>query len=321
MTAAAKGFARIQDEQNPLRLRLAQPWRRWCLADAVEDWHHVRITARCDGGAELARDSAMAARLRGALGRQLTMSASPQALAGAPCPWQPPCALDVLFGQHGKVTGGLEVPKPYVVAVSAVGNDLVAEVTLFGFAGDLAEAAAEALVNGLRHGLNQGEMDRVRYRPLSVVDRSIASFDNVALAEPPSGAIVMLSMRTPLSIRSGDTVKNPAFGDLVSSLTARVQGLARWQDAALDADWRALIAEGRTLRHHAIPGAAPQHWRRGSTRQDRSFQIGGATVQWLLDNPSAELLHLLALGQTTGAGGRTALGLGRFQLDFLSACG
>jgi hypothetical protein len=208
----------------------------------------------------------------------------------------------------------LEIPKPYVVAAWAEGADLVAEVTLFGFAGDLAEVAAEALVRGLRSGLNEGDVDRTQYRQMEIANRTIESFGGVDVTAA-DGAILMVTMETPLSIRAGDTVKAPDFGDLVSSLTARVQGLARWQDANLTADWRALVAEGRSLRRHDLPHHPPERWRRGSTRQNRGFIVGGGRTQWLVDTPSPELLRLLALGQTTGAGGRTTLGLGRFRVE------
>ncbi|HLO77909.1 MAG TPA: hypothetical protein VK196_15755, partial [Magnetospirillum sp.] len=144
---------RVSEPTNDLRRRLAEPVRRIDLEMATREWHHARIEVRCAGWADLADDPRTPARLRGALGRQLAEAASPEARAERPCPWQPACALDVLFGNHGKVAGGLEIPKPYVVAARRDGGDLLAEVTLFGFAADLAEVAAEALVRGLRVGL------------------------------------------------------------------------------------------------------------------------------------------------------------------------
>lgn len=303
---------------NALRVRLAEPVRTIDLTQAVDHWHHVRIQVRCVGGGDMARDKRTAARVRGALGRQLAEAASVQARKGQPCPWIPPSALDVLFGHHGKLAGGLEIPKPYVIAISDTDGDLGAEVTLFGFASDLAEAAAEALVRGLRSGLNESDADRARYRPLEIADRSINGFDGIRAVEAMPESILLVTMETPLSIRAGDAVKPPDFGDLVSSLTQRVQGLARWQDSMLMADWRALVAEGRKAQNHAVTIGQVEHWRRGSTRQDRSFVIGGGHASWLVDTLSPDLHRLLALGQTTGAGGRTALGLGRFRIEPLN---
>lgn len=306
------------ETDNPLRQRLAEPVQRIDLAQAVDHWHHVRIRIRCVGGGDLARDMRTAARIRGALGRQLAESASTQARRGLPCPWTPPCTLDMLFGQHGKLAGGLPVPKPYVIAVADRDGDLEAELTLFGFAGDLAEAAAEALVRGLRTGLNEGDPDQARYRPLEIADRSMTSFDGVPLIDAGPNTILLVSMETPLSIRSSGVVKPPDFGELVSSLTARIQGLARWQDAMLMADWPALVEEGRRVPCHTVALGQVEHWMRGSTRQNRSFVIGGGHASWLVDTLSPDLHRLLTLGQTTGAGGRTALGLGRFQVEPLN---
>jgi hypothetical protein len=225
----------------------------------------------------------------------------------------------VLFGHHGKIAGGLEIPKPYVVAARSKGSDLLAEVVLFGFAGDWADTVADALARGLRLGLNDGDADKAHYRPLEVVTRTISGQTGLDPIMGGTGAILMITMETPLSIRKGNIVKVPDFGDLVSSLTARIEGLARWHDAALFADWPTLIHEGRTLRRHDVARLPPVFWRRGSTRQNRTFQVGGSGGQWLVDTPSPELLALLTLGQTTGAGGRTTLGLGRFRIDSLPA--
>ncbi|MFD2233153.1 CRISPR system precrRNA processing endoribonuclease RAMP protein Cas6 [Phaeospirillum tilakii] len=216
------------------------------------------------------------------------------------------------------MTGGIEIPKPYVVAARADGTDLVASVTLFGLAADWAGSVADALVRGLRQGINEADADRARYRSLEVIDRTIAVGTGPEPFTPDSGTILLVTLETPLSIRSGDTIRSPDFGDLVSSLTSRVQGLARWHDAALTADWPDLIRQGRTLPRHDIARTAPLLWQRGSTRQDRAFRVGGGRGQWLVDTPSPDLMALLLLGQTTGAGGRTTLGLGRFRIDLVS---
>lgn len=296
-----------------LRQRLAEPARQIDLAAAVENWHHARIRIRCDGGGELADDPRTAGWVRGALGRQMEAAASVPARAGQPCPWQPPCLLDQLFGTLGQLKGGTEIPRPYVVALSASDGDLVVELTLFGFASDLAEAAAEALVRGLRQGLNQDG----GYRSLECRHRSILSFDSVDL--PLAGVPLLIRMETPLSIRRGDHAIAAGFGDLVSSLTMRVEAMARWQDAALTAPWEDLIATGRTIATHTVPdSAAATSWQRGSRRQDRAIPVEGIMGQWLVDCPPPDLLRLLALGQTTHGGGRTTVGLGRFSLHPLA---
>lgn len=295
-----------------LRQRLAEPMRVMDLAMAVDNWHHVRVAVRCVGGGELVADPRLAGWVRGALGRQLEAQASAPARAGQPCPWQPPCVLDVVFGHHGKIKGGAEIPKPYVTAAWAEDGDLICEITLFGFAADLAEAVAEALVRALRQGLNVNGA----WRTLECRDRTIRSFDHVKA--PPADTPLLVRLETPLSIRRGDTAIAAGFGDLVSSLTLRLEAMARWQDAALVAPWEQVVNQGRHIATHAIGASADQaHWTRGSRRQDRSIPVGGTLGQWLVDCPPPDLRHLLALGQTTHAGGRTALGLGRYAIQAL----
>lgn len=308
-----------QGDGHALRHRLAQPVRQSPLSAAAQDWHHVRIHIRCQGGADMVADPRTAARFRGALGRRLAEAASPEARAGAPCPWTPPCALDWLFGKHGRISGGLEIPKPYVIATAAADGDMVVSLTLFGFAGDLAEAIAEAMIRALRSGLNDGSVERVHYRPLEIRSRTLSVFDGVPVMVPPPGAVLAVTLRTPLSIREGDRIKAVDFGDLVSAATHRVQGMARWQDTALHADWPELIAEGRTLANHTANPPRIGQWRRGSTRQNRHFTVGGSLGQWLVDTPSPDLLTLLTLAATTGAGGRTTLGMGQFDIRLYAA--
>lgn len=61
-------------------------------------------------------------RLRGAVGNILLRAASPEARRRQPCPWDPPCTLDVFFGRR-KQTAGLELPKPFVMGIEADPTD------------------------------------------------------------------------------------------------------------------------------------------------------------------------------------------------------
>jgi hypothetical protein len=294
------------EDGDTLRRRLAEPSRVMDLQDLCDDCHRVEIVVGCVGGADLAADPRCPGWVRGALGGQLQQAASPDSLAGRPCPWSPPCLLDVLFGGHGKFRGGADIPKPYVIAVWPDRGNLMVRLTLFGFVADLAEATAEALVRGLRHGLI---VDGTR-REMDIQDRRLTVHDR---AEIPDGVIVMLRLHTPLAVRHGDHAVDADFADLVSSLTTRIRGMARWHDADIVTDWPALIQLARTTRVH-VTQESRSTWTRGSRRQDRTIPMAGKTASWLIDSPAPDLRRLLALGTATHAGGRAALGLGRYSL-------
>jgi len=127
-----------------------------------------------------AADPALPDRLRGMLGRALMEGASAEALACRPCPWQPPCALDLLFGDHGALLSGrLSMPRPFVLSVEPFPQDnddrLTLRLSLFGFATDWAEAVAETLVRGLRGGVarwHDARLDEVWPALATLADRT-----------------------------------------------------------------------------------------------------------------------------------------------------
>ena len=89
--------------------------------------HRVRIP----GYAALAHDLDLLRRLRGGIGEVLLEGASAEAIAGQPCPWDPPCTFDILFREQGRA-GVHGIPKPYALAAERRGRDLVVAMTLFG---------------------------------------------------------------------------------------------------------------------------------------------------------------------------------------------
>ena len=95
--------------------QLAAPSRILPLEALVETWMTARIAVRITGCGVLVHDLPLLRRIRGALGQELLATASPQAVAGQPCPWRPPCALDVLFREQGRA-GNMGIPKPFVLA-------------------------------------------------------------------------------------------------------------------------------------------------------------------------------------------------------------
>lgn len=287
--------------------RLLQPARRIALKDLPGQWFHSIVVVRCRGAAGRAADPQFAGKLRGAWGEQLKGAASTQAIAGHPCPWQPACAFDVFFRGQGSLTPGLEIPKPYVLALLADGSDLVVRLTLFGFATDWTEAAADALVRACRAVPGR----------LEVIDRRFWSEEAVEVGAAPES--VVLAFETPLEIRhqggarAEATDGSFAFEGLVATLANRVSGLARWQEAMLETDFRALKQHAAGLGVQLLE-QAPDRWRRFSRRQGQWIPMLGQRLVVLIEGDLAPLMPLLTVGETCHAGSHASLGLGRYAL-------
>ena len=300
--------------------RLLHPARRVALADLPAQWFHNIVEVRCRGGRSLTGDPKFAGAVRGAWGAQLKAAASLEAIAGEACRWQPPCSLDVFFRTQGRITPALEIPKPYVLALRADGADLLVRLTVFGFATDWTEAAAEALVRGCREVFFRG-------RRLEVVDRRYWSEDGIAADDVP--AALVLAFETPLEIRLKDAAGRADgdvfdLGTLVATLGNRISGLARWQDAAVDGDFRALKEQAAALRVQGLDHP-PARWRRFSRRQGQWIPMAGRRLVVLIEGRLTELMPLLVIGEICHAGSHASLGLGRYALlvphEFVSPVG
>lgn len=290
------------------------PARRIALADLPAEWFHCVTLIRCCGARSLADDPKSMGKLRGAWGEQLKATASDEAIAGEPCPWTPPCALDVFFRPQARLTPALEVPKPYVLALLPDGGDLLVRLTIFGFATDWTEAAVEALVRACRTSRHNG-------RVLEVVDRRYWSEDAVAVTQTPTALV--LAFETPLDIRDRRRIgveKVPPeergrfkLDKFVATLGNRVSGLARWQDAEADGDFRALKSHAAGLDVHEL-SRVPDRWTRFSRRQEQWIPMAGRRAVVLVEGDLAPLMPLLAIGETCHAGSHASLGLGRYRM-------
>jgi hypothetical protein len=295
------------DPVPPLAARLLRPQASVPLGELPGRWFRQTVEVVVAGQAGRAGDPALPGRIRGAWGHALMRGASAEALAGRPCPWAPPCALDVFFRDQARLTAGLAVPRPYVLAVRAVGADLAVRLTVFGFACDWIDGAGEALTAGLRDGDPLG-----RGLAPALSDRTLHTAEAVPV--PEDAAAAELTVFSPLRVRDG---ADGAFGGaagLVASLGNRVSGLARWQDAAAAADWRALVAQAETLRCDDS-GLDRVRWTRRSARQGgRAIPMQGLVGRLVLEGRLGALAPLLALGATCHAGSHTAIGLGGYDL-------
>ncbi|MBB4285425.1 CRISPR system precrRNA processing endoribonuclease RAMP protein Cas6 [Roseospira goensis] len=314
--------ARWTTHPNRLRQRLAAPLDHATADDLLARWFQAEIVARLGPGLSPDRitDPRLPGRLRGALGDALLEGASAEARAEQPCPWDPPCALDVLWGETGSVRRGVEIPRPFVIRVDPDPPDGGrVTLSLFGFATDWAEGVADALVRALRGGLGGGA-DGARLT-LEPRHRAIVTPEPPAPVMPevvePGLGVVALTVRTPLVLRRRSALVLDPLA-LLTSLSRRAEGFARWHDTALTVDGDALAETASALTLDG-QGLSPAGWTRGSARQPgRSIPVTGVVGRLVLRGPPEALARagaLLALGSRFGAGGHAAQGMGRYDID------
>jgi len=287
-----------------LAARLAAPSRVLALADLAAEWASARISLRVAGAGALAGDMELGRRLRGALGRELMAAASNEALAGRPCPWQPPCALDVLFREQGRMRG-MALAKPWVLRLDRRGADLEIAVLLFGYAMDWSAAVAQALVAAARGRIAWPQRAGV---PVGTISR-LRVVEQRGVAVPAPGALT-LEFLTPMNAESLDPRERP--DTVLSRLMRRVEALAPWQDAAVAEDWRDLAALWLELEWDVsgLRGGAAD---RRSGRAGREFRVPVVTGWLGLARVPPPLCALLGLGSETHVGKGATEGFGRLQ--------
>lgn len=154
--------------------------------------------------------------------------ASPEARDTLPCPWDPPCALDVFCREQMRGPAGDGLPKPYVLRSEPDGADLRVTLRLFGIAGDWSFAAAEALTMGLRDILPWGRLSLSRPE---IANRSVTTGQ---IVPEPAPRAVRLHLVSPMDISGRDPAREP--WTILSRMIRRVDGVARWSGVGLDSD-------------------------------------------------------------------------------------
>jgi len=300
--------------ENTIRKRIeAAAKSKIGLGELGDAWRVAHIAVTCANSAALAHRPEYGGRVRGAIGQQLKQGASKSARNGQPCDWATPCALDILFASQGKITGGLEVPKPWALSLRQEGRDLVIRVALFGMAASWAGEVADALVRGLRAGISDGK----RRVPLEVSNRMITMQSGPPVSLPED-QLLMMEFISPLSLRSGGRAhRNPA--SLLSSLGNRISGLARWHGHALDISPAELKGAASRVGARASwedareTGPIQAH----SSRHGHVKKLQGSYGRLLLPAPGSLLARLLELGLDAQVGGRTTQGFGACEIFVL----
>jgi hypothetical protein len=294
---------------------LAAPPFRLPLEAIPSRWRHTVIEVVCARPACVYDRLALLNRVRGALGNALLVGASPEARARLPCPWVPPCALDILFRQRpikgirGEKAGA---PPPYTLAIEAMGEEIEVRLSLFGLAAEsCAGEAADGLVRGLRGGIALNEGSRLAFEPLR---REITLIPE-AVRPAPNSECIELRFVTPVAPRSWDKVPVGPTA-VIRGLFDRVAGLARWSGIAIAEDRTWLETRLGAVR---IDGSGlsvgPVHQRRSVSSPAGRYDIPVLAGRLALSGEWRPLWPLLVLGQTAHAGGRATQGLGRYRLE------
>jgi hypothetical protein len=210
--------------------RLATPSRRLTPEALVREWFGARIRVRLPGYAALAHDLDLLRRLRGGVGETLIESASAEAIVGRPCPWDPPCALDILFREQGRA-GAHGIPKPYVLAVERHGRDLDVALTLFGFATDWSAAATHALVATVQHRIDWRRQRPGLFLPRPEVSAvTVRAVEGLPVPDPPSA--VDLVFLTPVNAEGDDPTRPGSPRSIRASNSSATCLSARWSSPA-----------------------------------------------------------------------------------------
>lgn len=291
--------------------RLRAPQTRLDLDDFLRAIEFVDITFELEGMASLALDPALSGRIRGAFGEALLPGASPEAAAGRPCPFDPPCAFEVLFRRQGRMTAGTDFPSPWTIGVEPHREHLRVVLTLFGFATEWAPVALEAMTDAL---LNRLRLAGNLYLPRRVLRRRRLAA-SAGLPAVPVPDVACLEFASPLVVTGKDvgTDPSPAF----TTLGLRIEGLARWHEATLAGeDWGARAAAIRTL-SFAWDDGEHVRWMRTSGRQRRAIPMSGTVGRLeVFGSPEAmaEAWPILRIGELIHVGADVAFGCGRYRL-------
>lgn len=307
MTVAASDLTAMSD----LTRRLLTPAMEIPLDQLAEHWVAATVEATVPGHGVLAHDLALMNRIRGAFGRMLMAGGSAEAIAGKPCLWNPPCALDVLFREQARIASRHGVPKPWVLALERRGCDLIVRVTLFGFAIDWSGIAGHALVSALR--LHVGWKDRAPglHLPKPEVERlDIIETSSAMIPHPRSSAL--MEFVTPLDAAGDDPLDRPA--SVIGRLARRIDLLARWMDVGLTADWRELATIWNGLDYNVAALSRAHLESRSGRDEKRRFQRSLVQGVLAIGGDLTAIWPLLAIGQLTHVGRGATAGLGRYVL-------
>jgi CRISPR-associated endoribonuclease Cas6 len=291
----------LDEEPDPVRMRLMSAPVMVDLEKFAACWLETNLVWRLKGGAERAKDPSFAGRLRGAFGAKLLADASRRASRRDVDTSDSSCAFDILFRNHGRMEPGFNLPSPWVIEADACGGDLVIGLRLFGFACDHADAAGDAMTTAL-------QTKSVGSNVVLDHERTLRRGLPDGIPDGPLG----LRFCTPVLLSSTDVTAYPR--SLLTTLVARIGGLARWHDLTLALDRARLASLADSLAFRWVE-PRPVRWRRRSFRQRKVIPMSG-TLGTLTISASADALAfaslMLRFGSRCHLGADVAYGCGRF---------
>jgi hypothetical protein len=168
---------------------------------------------------------------------------------------------------------------------------------------------AQALAETVQHGIDWRGQRRDIFLPRLAIDAvTVAAIDGV---EPPPRDPLDLAFVTPVNGEGDDPLERPAT--LIARLARRVEGLARWQDAAIAVDWHELARHWEEMSYDL--GALRRGTaRRHSGRAGRDFNAAVIAGVLRITEIPPELRALLAIGATAHIGKGASEGFGRYLL-------
>ena len=286
---------------------LTHPAQTVDAAGLAANWQRTVLHVICERPPGLEEGLWMAGAVRGAWLSML--HGMPHSSPIEPDPFGRPPPFEAFYLSHARVTRRNDVPKPYWIEVDLLpGQRLLIRLGLFGFADLWRDAAIEALLLALEHGVSLRERAPID-APWPVLDWYWTLERFLDLRVPALHAVASIAG---LSLRGKRGIDG---ADMLMRAAGRVSGLARWQSIRLDIDWGELRSSLAQL-HFALIDEPP------SVRDRMSRHHGAVPIPMpsirahlSISRLSERWWTLLQLAETCGLGGGDAVfGYGAFVL-------
>lgn len=283
---------------------LATPERVGGLSDLAQGWRDLDCCIILANAGPA--DSGFGAHLRRSFLAALGSGASDAARQGQPCPWDPPCALDVFLREQLR-SGGDGLPKPYTLFWDQERSVMQVTLRIYGIGCNWGPAATEALISAIRDLPWSKALHCV---PPRIMHREIGPAPWAAISEGP----LTLRLTSPMDDEGSAEKGTDIAARILSRALRRVDALARWQGLSLqDSAMRAVTAQIHDIRALAARCQRGQHRSPNNKRQNRVTRVLTGEID--LPPLAPDLRLLLELASRCHIGRHTNEGLGRVLIE------